>query len=54
MSRITANEILKQALLVAEIEIDRSFRDACAPGDVVEAGVGKPARGKFIERGIED
>ena len=36
-----AHELLEQALLVAEVEIDRALGDAGAPGDVIEAGRGE-------------
>ena len=49
-----AHELLEQALLVAEVEIDRALGDAGAAGDVVEAGRGKAGGGEFFERGGED
>ena len=39
-----AHELLEQALLVAEVEIDRALGDAGAAGDVVEPRRGKAAR----------
>ena len=49
-----AHQFLEQALLVAEVEIDRALGDAGAPRDVVEAGRGKAGGGEFFERGGED
>jgi hypothetical protein len=48
------HELLEQALLVAEVEIDRAFGDAGAAGDIVEPRRRKSAGGKFFERGRED
>ena len=49
-----AHELLEQALLVAEVEIDRAFGDAGAAGDVVEPRRRKTARRKFLKRGRKD
>ena len=49
-----AHEFLEQALLVAEVEVDRALGDAGAAGDVVEPGGGKASRGKLLERGGEN
>ena len=49
-----AHQFLKQALLVAEVEIDGALGDAGALGHVVEAGRLEAAGGEFIERGGED
>src|SRR5262249_5978555 len=47
-------EFLEQALLVAEVEVDRALGDAGAAGDVVEPGGGQAARGKLVECGGEN
>src|SRR5262249_2520878 len=49
-----AHELLEQALLVAEIEIDRTLSDVGAFGDVIKPRRRKAARGKLIERSGED
>src|SRR5262249_25913953 len=49
-----AHEFLEQALLVAEVEIDRALGDARAARDIIEPRGGKAPRGEFLERGGED
>jgi hypothetical protein len=49
-----SHEFLEQALLVAEVEIDRALGDTGAAGDIVEARRCKPADGKFLERGCKN
>src|SRR5262245_54542251 len=50
----TTHELLKQCLLVLEVEIKRALGDAGLGGNVVEARGLKPTRGKDRERSIED
>src|SRR5262245_593704 len=50
----TAHELLKQRLLVLEVEIKRALGDAGLGGNVVEAGSLVAACGKDRERRIED
>jgi hypothetical protein len=45
-----ADDRLKQRLLVAEVQIDRPFRDPGALCDIVEPRCGEAACGKFVER----
>ena len=49
-----AHKLLKQRLLVLEVEIDRALGDAGAPRHVVEPRGGKAARGEFVERRLQD
>src|SRR5262249_5852239 len=49
-----AHEFLEQALLVAEVEVDRPFGDARAAGDIIKPRCGKAPRGELLERGSED
>src|ERR1043165_5872046 len=49
-----AHEVLEQRFLVGEVEIDRALRDARALRHVVEPRAFVTARGKLLERRIED
>jgi hypothetical protein len=49
-----AHELLKQGLLVLEVEVERALGDARLRGDVVEPRRRVAARGKYAECGLED
>ena len=49
-----AHEVLEQRLLVGEVEIDRALRDTGALRHVVEPRALVTARGKLLQRRIED
>ena len=49
-----AHQLLEQALLVAEVEINRALGDAGAARDIVEAGRSEARGGEFFERRRED
>src|SRR5262249_22980473 len=49
-----AHEFLEQALLVAEVEVDRALGDAGAAGNIIEPRGGKAPRGELLPRSSED
>ena len=51
---LKAHKLLKERLLVLEVEIDRALGDAGAPRHVVEPRGGKAAFGEFVERRLQD
>ena len=51
---LDGNQFLKQALLVLEVQINRTLRDICAFRDVVELRCRKTAGRKFVKRRVED
>ena len=51
---MVAYQLLKQALLVAEVEIDRALGDAGTPRHIVEARRLESSARKFIERGSKN
>src|SRR6202035_3834703 len=52
--QLETDQLLKQRLLVGEVEIDRALGDAGAGRHVVEPRGGEAAGGKFVERSVED
>jgi len=52
--QLNPDQLLKQRLLVFEVQIDRALGDAGAPRHVIEPRCGKAAGREFIERCVED